>query len=92
MSSINLIKKILVTERSVSLSEKGKYVFVVEPKSTKNEVKKAVHELYNVDVAAVNMITLPGKPKRYGSRRVIRSGMKKAVVALKSGQKIDIGR
>lgn len=92
MADIALIKKILVTERSVALSETGKYVFTVEPRATKNEVKKAVHELYHVDVRGVNMITLPGKTKRFRNVKTKRAGSKKAVVTLAKGQTIDIGR
>ncbi|MFH1246506.1 MAG: 50S ribosomal protein L23 [Candidatus Liptonbacteria bacterium] len=88
----SLIKKIVVTERSVSLNEQGKYVFIVEPHATKNEVKKAVHNLYHVDVVAVNMISLPGKTRRYRGLKRARPGYKKAIASLKNGQKIDIGR
>lgn len=91
-NSLDLIKKILITERTVGLNESGKYVFMVEPRATKSEIKKAIKELYNVEVASVNTISLPGKTKRYRNTRVKKSGIKKAVVTLKKGQKIDVGR
>ncbi len=70
----------------------GKYVFVVKSSATKQEVKKSVQELYKVDVTGVNMLNTPGKTKRYRGVKSDRSGMKKAIVTLKDGQKIDLGR
>lgn len=92
MSDTFLIKKILVTERSVRLNDIGKYVFIVAPHATKNEVKKAVHDLYKVDVESVNIVRLPGKTKRYRNAKRVGSDIKKAIVTLADGQKIDIGQ
>jgi large subunit ribosomal protein L23 len=86
------IKRIVITERSVALNDQGKYVFMVSTKTTKNEVKKAIKELYNVDAVAVNTISLPGKPRRYRNTMRLTAPQKKAIVTLKEGQKIDIGR
>ena len=87
-----LIKKPIVTEKSTGLSALGKYVFMVASSATKQEVKKAIHDLYKVDPTSVNIVNRPAKRKRAGGR--IRggrqSGYKKAIVTLKKGQKIDI--
>ena len=90
MADIFLIKRPLVTEKSTDLSTLGKYVFIVKPNANKQEVKKAIKEIYKVDVVAVNMVNQHGKSKRLGQVRGKQSGHKKAIVTLKAGQKIDI--
>lgn len=92
MTAAFLIKKILMTERSVNLQSSGKYVFIVEPHATKNEVKKAVKDLYHVNATAVNIVHLPGKPKRYRNVKRVGPGTKKAIVTLAKGEKIDVGQ
>lgn len=80
----------IITEKSVILAENGKYTFKVDKKATKNEIKKAIKKLFNVDVIDVNIIKT--KPKKVMRHRVegVKSGYKKAIVTLKKGQKIDI--
>ncbi|HUZ93106.1 MAG TPA: 50S ribosomal protein L23 [Candidatus Paceibacterota bacterium] len=85
-----LIKKPWVTERATDLSKLGKYVFIVKRGATKPEVKKAVKEIYKVDVIAVNIVNRPDKRKRSGPVMGRQPGYKKAIVTLKEGQKIDI--
>jgi large subunit ribosomal protein L23 len=92
MQDIFLIKQPHITEKATGLNLAGKYVFVVKPSATKGEVKKAVKELYRVDATAVNIVNLPGKTRRYRGLPSKRSGSKKAIVTLKEGQKIDLGR
>jgi len=90
MTDIFIIKKPWVTERSTDLSKLGKYVFIVKSDATKPEIKKAVREIYKVDAVAVNVVNRPAKRKRVGQWRGSQRGYKKAIVTLKSGQKIDI--
>lgn len=90
MSDIFLIKKPLITEKATDLSGAGKYVFAVGPSATKNEVRKAVYEIYRVTAAKVNIVNLPGKSRRFRGLKSRKGGMKKAVVTLKAGQKIDV--
>ncbi len=90
MSDTFLIKKPWVTERSTDLSKLGKYVFLVKSSATKSEVKKAVKEIYKADAVAVNIVNRPAKRKRVGALKGKQSGYKKAIVTLKTGQKIDI--
>jgi len=87
-----LIKKPWITEKSTGLNEAGKYVFMVKQNATKNEVKKAVKEMYRVDAADVNIVNLPGKSRRYRGIARESFGFKKAIVTLSPGQKIDLGR
>lgn len=85
-----LIKKTIITEKSVSESELGKYVFLVADEATKPEVKKALKSIYNVDVEKINIINTRPKPKRMGMHTYKKSGYKKALITLKKGQKLDI--
>ncbi len=86
----SLIKKPLITEKSTNLNEIGKYVFSVDPRATKNEVKKLIKEIYKVDPTSVNIVNLPAKTKRFRNIRGKESGITKAIVTLKAGQKIDL--
>ncbi|MGC9968700.1 MAG: 50S ribosomal protein L23 [Minisyncoccia bacterium] len=91
MTSVFLIKKPWVTEKSTELSALGKYVFIVEPGATKQEIKKAVKAVYKVDAVAVNVVNRPAKRKRFGANiKGAQKGYRKAIVTLKAGQKIDI--
>lgn len=82
------IKKVVVSEKSTRLESEGKYVFMVAPGASKNEIKKAVKDLYGVDVVRVASMTRKPKMKSYRRVQSARGGYKKAVVTLKEGQAI----
>ena len=88
------IHKVLVkptlTEKSTILQETGKYTFHVAPRANKVEVKVAVERSFNVTVLDVNITKLHGKRKRYGARFTKQPDIKKAVVTLKPGDRIDL--
>ncbi len=91
MADTFLIKKPWVTEKSTDLAAAGKYVFIVKTRATKQEVKKAIKEIYKVDAITVNVVNRPPKRKRMGSSmKGSQEGYRKAIVTLKAGQKIDI--
>ncbi|MDD5750572.1 MAG: 50S ribosomal protein L23 [Candidatus Pacebacteria bacterium] len=79
-----------ITEKAVILQDKNQYVFKVAGSASKSEAKKAVEEVYNVDVLKVRMISIPAKKKRLGRTSGWQSGYKKAVVTVKKGQDIEI--
>jgi large subunit ribosomal protein L23 len=86
-----LIKKPLVTERATDLNALGQYVFIVKPRATKPEIRKAIHEIYKVDAISVNVINRPPKRKRFGGvMKGKKEGYRKAIITLKEGQKIEI--
>lgn len=85
-----VIKYPWITEKSHDMSVDGRYVFLVDPKSNKSEVKKAVATLYKVDAVSVNMLNFRGKAKHFGSKISKGKNFKKAIVTLKKGQKIDV--
>lgn len=86
----SVIKQILVTEKAAREQGSGKYTFLVESKATKNEIKKAVKELYKVDAIKISTLRQPSVRRRYRGQVSLKQAPKKAVVTLKSGQKIDI--
>jgi large subunit ribosomal protein L23 len=90
MAETFLIKKPLITEKATDLNKYGKYVFMVQSAATKPEIKKAVKELYHVDVVTVNVIRRPAKKKRFRNIISKKGAYKKAIVTLKAGQKIDL--
>jgi large subunit ribosomal protein L23 len=79
-----------VSEKASVLSENGFYVFRIEKKANKNEVKKEVETKYKVTVEEVRVISVPSKKRRTGRTVGKRSGYKKAIVKLKKGQTIDL--
>jgi large subunit ribosomal protein L23 len=80
----------IVTEKSMSMTEEGRYEFVVVKNSTKMEIKDAVEKMFNVKVAWVNVMRTHGK-KRMRKASIGRTpSKKKAVVALMTGFKIDV--
>ena len=89
MSTYNVLRRPLVTEKSTRLSETGKYVFEVRKTASKDEVKQAVEKAFKVGVVSVNIIVVPGESKRMGKRQVSAPAWKKAVVTLKEGDKIQ---
>ncbi len=86
-----IIKKPWVTEKATTMSENRQYAFLVSLAATKPEIKKAVEELYKVNVTAVNVVNRPAKNKRYrGTLRRAGVSERKAIVTLKEGEKIDM--
>lgn len=83
-----VIKRPIITEKSTALQSRQDYVFEVDPKATKNQIKQAVEKMFKVKVVDVNVMNVPGKLKAIGRRRVMTSGYKKAVVTLSPGDKI----
>ena len=88
----NIVKQILLTEKGTRLSElENKYLFKVSINSNKLEIKKAVEELLDVKVIAVNTMRRKGKKKRertanYGKT----AAWKRAVVTLHEDDKISM--
>ncbi|UOQ44617.1 50S ribosomal protein L23 [Halobacillus salinarum] len=78
----DIIKRPVITEHSADLMGEKKYTFEVSPKANKTEIKKAVEEIFGVQVASVNTMNLKGKFKRMGRYGGYRSDRKKAIVTL----------
>lgn len=80
----------IVSEKSTMIGEKHQqFSFVVVPDATKYEVKAAVELLFNTKVAAVQILNLKGKQKRFGRYMGKRNDVRKAYVTLAEGQEIN---
>ena len=84
-----LIEPVL-SEKTNILREQGKYVFRVDPRANKMQIKEAVRRLYNVHPVSCNVMIIGGKPKRLRSRAGLTSSWKKAIVKLPKDEKISI--
>ncbi len=86
----DVIVRPLITEKTTALIELRQYTFEVKQGSNKVEVKKAVEELFNVKVIAVNMVNCRRKERRVGKYEGLRPAVQKAIVTLAEGQKLDV--
>ncbi len=80
----------IVSEKSVGDMEYNKYIFKVHLQANKNEIKKAVEQIFKVRVVKVNTHKFRGKKKRLGLYQGRRSNWKKAVVTLAEGERIEL--
>jgi large subunit ribosomal protein L23 len=78
----DIIKRPVITERTSDLMAQKKYVFEVDLKANKTEIKQAVEAIFKVKVTAVSTLRMPAKPKRYGRYNGYTSEWKKAIVSL----------
>lgn len=85
-----LIRKPVVTEKSMKASEHNQITFIVPLNAEKTEIKKAVETVFGVKVETVNTIKTKGKVKKFRGRMGRRSDFKKAIVRLADGQHIDV--
>lgn len=79
-----------ITEKGSIMGAENKYIFRVAKNANKSEIKKAIGNLYKVEVARVNVLKALSKSRRVGRHEGRKPGFKKAVVTLKEGSKIDI--
>ena len=94
MEITEVIRRGVVTEHATLLQERNQYTFEVALSANKIDVRRAVETIFRVNVVAVNIMRMPGKPKllrRRGSapRPIEAHEWKKAIVTLREGQTID---
>lgn len=91
---MSILKKPLITEKSTAAGEKrGQIGFLVNPDATKPEIKKAIEDMYKVNVTGISTMNYAGKSKSRFTKKGFFAGkkpaFKKAFVTLKEGQQID---
>ncbi len=86
----DIIKKPVVSEKSMGLMAEDKYTFIVDKKANKIQIKNAVEDIFNVTVLDVRTMNVKGKVKRMGRFEGKTPDRKKAIVTLKHGDKIEI--
>lgn len=85
-----VLQKTVISEKATRLEMQNKYVFVVNRKATKEDVKKAIKNLFGIQAKSVSMINVEGKKKRFGVTSGKKSDYKKAIVSLPKGKSIHI--
>jgi large subunit ribosomal protein L23 len=90
MHLYKVLQRPLITEKNSSLQAQGKYAFEVALEANKEQIKQAVEKAFKVTVTGVNVMTVPGKRRRMRGREVMNPSWKKALVTLKSGDKIEL--
>ncbi|MDR7545503.1 MAG: 50S ribosomal protein L23 [Armatimonadota bacterium] len=90
MNIHEIIRRPILTEKSLRGNELGKYTFEIAPGANKLEVKRAVEGIFSVQVRKVNVINIPGRTRRRGRHTFAAPGVRKAIVTLAPGQKIDL--
>jgi len=90
IESARVLRGAHVTEKSARLAESNRFVFKVAPKANKIEIAKAIESLYKVKVTGVNIVNIPDKNRRRGRGIAVKPGYRKAIVAIKEGQSIEV--
>jgi large subunit ribosomal protein L23 len=91
-----IVKRPLVTEKSVSATAHSQYAFEVDKRASKHTIQDAIQRLFKVTVLRVNTVNVPpktGRNMRRPTRKPVElhSAWKKAIVTLKAGDKIELG-
>lgn len=89
MSDTLVLLRPIVTEKSMTQTNSGRYTFEVRRDATKQEVAEAVATAFKVDVVDVNIIRVKGKERRLGRRIGRTPDRKKAIVTVAEGQRIE---
>jgi large subunit ribosomal protein L23 len=87
MTSHDIIRKPVITEKSMAAMAERKYTFIVDIKANKSQIKRAVQEVFGVEVENVRTVRYEGKLKRVGTNFGRRADYKKAIVKLTEGSK-----
>lgn len=86
----NVIQRPRITEKAaIAADDNNAYAFIVDSRATKADVAAAVHHIYEVIPAKVNIINAKPKQVRRGNKLGTKAGFKKAMVFLKKGDKIE---
>lgn len=80
----------VITEKATNASEHNQVLFKVRGDATKPQIKEAVEKLFDVKVKSVNTLTRPGKWKVFRNRIGQQSDVKRAIVTLEEGHRIDV--
>ena len=89
LSSSEIIKYPIVTDKATRLLENNQYSFIVNPKSNKLAIKLAIEDLFDVTVLKINTCNMPRKNKRMG-KYGWKPQFKKAIVTLLEGDTINL--
>jgi large subunit ribosomal protein L23 len=80
----------VITEKATMASEYNKVMFKVRKDATKPQIKEAIEKLFDVKVKHVNTLVREGKVKMFKGRVGQQSDVKRAIVTLEEGHRIDV--
>lgn len=83
----DIIKRPIITERTSEMMANKRYVFEVDLRANKTEIRQAIEQIFNCKVSNVNTVRMPAKPKTYGRHSGYTSEWKKAFVQLSKESK-----
>ena len=86
----DVLKKPVLTEKSLTLLQENKYTFDVDVNANKIEIRNAVEKMFNVKVESVNVMNVRPKTKRVGRYTGKTNRRRKAIVKLAEGQSLDL--
>jgi large subunit ribosomal protein L23 len=86
----DVIRSPVITEKATLASENNQVVFKVARTATKPQIKEAVEKLFDVKVKSVNTLIRKGKVKAFRGSIGEQSDVKKAIVTLEEGHRIDV--
>ena len=87
MTSYDIIRKPVITEKTMNDMAQNKYTFIVDINSNKSQIKRAIEEVFGVKVANVQTLRTMGKTKRMGVHVGKRADYKKAIITLAEDSK-----
>ncbi|MBX3355567.1 MAG: 50S ribosomal protein L23 [Phycisphaeraceae bacterium] len=90
MEATLVIKKPLITEKATWANNQGRYLFSVDGRATKTDIKKAIEELYKVRVVGVNTMTRRSRDRIYKYGKVPGRITKRAIVRIHPDDKIEL--
>ena len=88
---LEIIKAPVITEKSGVIAQNGKYVFKVDSRANKIEIKQAIEKIFNVHVKEIRTINVKPKKRRIGRYTGLTNRCKKAIVKLAEGEEINLG-
>ena len=90
MNAHQIIVRPLITEKNTNLMALNKYCFEVDQKANKQQIKRAVEEVFKVAVVSVHTMNVRGKLRRRGQKLGYTADWKKAIVTLAEGNRIEL--
>ena len=87
---LEIIKAPVITEKSMIAAQNGEYIFKVDHRCNKIEIKNAIEKIFNVKVVDIRTINVRGKKRRFGRYTGLTNKYKKAIVKLAEGDNIEL--
>ena len=88
---LEIVKAPVITEKAANLGQNmNQYIFKVDPKANKTEIKQAIEKIFKVKVKEVRTLNIKPKKRRVGRYAGLTNRSKKAIVTLEAGQQIEL--